>query len=153
MANLTKDQLERLRKKLLDRQRVLIGEVREKREQAAAEGNEGGVNAPVGDTGDESVMRMAADLDIQEAGRDMEELNEWLLHVNGLGLSPTEVRDRKYFQSIYFTMPDGLLIEIATAGPGFAADEDAAALGQALSLPDWLEERRGELEQDLRSLG
>lgn len=76
MANLTKTQLERLRKKLLDRQRVLIGEVREKREQAAAEGNEGGVNAPVGDTGDESVMRMAADLDIQEAGRDMEELND-----------------------------------------------------------------------------
>jgi DnaK suppressor protein len=76
MANLTKDQLERLRKKLLDRQRVLIGEVREKREQAAAEGNEGGVNATVGDTGDESVMRMAADLDIQEAGRDMEELND-----------------------------------------------------------------------------
>src|SRR4051812_5386062 len=76
MADLTKKQLEGLRKKLLDRQRVLVGEVREKREQAAAEGNEGGVNAPVGDTGDESVMRMAADLDIQEAGRDMEELND-----------------------------------------------------------------------------
>jgi RNA polymerase-binding protein DksA len=76
MANLTKQQLERLRKKLLERQRVLIGEVRDKREQAAAESSEGGVGGAVGDTGDESVTRMAADLDIQEAGRDMEELND-----------------------------------------------------------------------------
>jgi glyoxalase family protein len=85
--------------------------------------------------------------------RDMDELNAWLLHANGLGLSPTEVRDRKYFQSVYFRMPDGLLIEIATEGPGWTVDEDAATLGESLALPDWLEERRGELEQSLRPLG
>lgn len=75
MANLSRDQLEQLRKKLLDRQRTLISEVREKREQAAAEGNDE-LMGSVGDAGDESVVRMATDLDLQEAGRDVEELNE-----------------------------------------------------------------------------
>ncbi|MDB5863349.1 MAG: transcriptional regulator, TraR/DksA family [Betaproteobacteria bacterium] len=74
MANLTKSQLEKLKQKLLDRQRVLVGEVREKREQAATEGNEDAMGG-VGDAGDESVLRMNTDLEIQEAGRDMEELN------------------------------------------------------------------------------
>jgi RNA polymerase-binding protein DksA len=74
MANLTSDQLQQLRQKLLNRQRVLIAEVRAKREQAA-EGNEDAI-APVGDAGDESVLRMATDLDLQEAGRDVQELND-----------------------------------------------------------------------------
>lgn len=74
MANLTQKQIEQLRKKLIDRQRMLVSEVREKREQAAAEGNEDAIGV-VGDAGDESVLRMTTDLDIQEAGRDMEELN------------------------------------------------------------------------------
>lgn len=85
--------------------------------------------------------------------RDLDELNEWMLRINGLGLSATEVRDRKYFQSIYFRMPDGLLIEIATDGPGWTVDEEPGALGGSLSLPDWLEERREELEGSLRPLG
>ena len=75
MANLTDDQLGQLRQKLLDRQRVLVNEVRDKREQAAADGNEDAMGT-VGDAGDESVMRMITDLDIQEAGRDVEELND-----------------------------------------------------------------------------
>ena len=75
MADLTKDQLDQLRTKLIDRQRVLRDEVRDKREQAAAEGNEDAIGT-VGDAGDESVMRMITDLDIQEAGRDVEELND-----------------------------------------------------------------------------
>jgi DnaK suppressor protein len=74
MANLTDGQLEKLKNKLLDRQRVLVVEVKDKRDQAAAEGNEDAMGG-VGDAGDESVLRMNTDLDIQEAGRDMEELN------------------------------------------------------------------------------
>jgi DnaK suppressor protein len=74
MANLTDGQLEKLKNKLLDRQRVLVVEVKDKREQAAAEGNEDALGG-VGDAGDESVLRMNTDLDLQEAGRDMEELN------------------------------------------------------------------------------
>jgi DnaK suppressor protein len=75
MADLTQDQLQRLKQKLLDRQRVLVVEIKEKREQAASEGNEDAIG-PVGDAGDESVVRMATDLDLQEAGRDVQELND-----------------------------------------------------------------------------
>lgn len=74
MANLTKDQLEQIRTRLLARQRVLVGEVKEKREQAAAQAGDEAMGV-VGDAGDESVLRMNTDLDIQEAGRDAEELD------------------------------------------------------------------------------
>src|SRR5262249_12321939 len=69
-------------------------------------------------------------------------LGEWLERLVALGLRPTTVQDRKYFHSIYFRMPDGMLIEIATDPPGFTVDEPADALGQALSLPPWLEPER-----------
>jgi RNA polymerase-binding protein DksA len=74
MADLTKQQLAQLKKALLERQRILTGEVRAKREQTAAEASEDTMG--VADTGDESVLRMQADLDIQEAGRDLEELQQ-----------------------------------------------------------------------------
>jgi RNA polymerase-binding protein DksA len=74
MADLTKQQLGRLKNVLLERQRMLTSEVRAKREQAANDASEDTMG--VADTGDESVLRMQADLDLQEAGRDMEELQQ-----------------------------------------------------------------------------
>ena len=41
--------------------------------------------------------------------------------------------DRKYFHSIYFREPGGVLFEIATDHPGFAVDESAASLGTKLA--------------------
>ncbi|MBX5496260.1 MAG: VOC family protein, partial [Bryobacteraceae bacterium] len=61
----------------------------------------------------------------------------------------TPVIDRKYFHSIYFREPGGVLFEIATDPPGFAVDEPAEALGSRLQLPPWLEPRRAELEARL----
>ena len=58
-----------------------------------------------------------------------------------VGLRPTPIQDRKYFQSIYFRMPDGILVEIATDGPGFLVDEPQESIGESLSLPPWLEGR------------
>jgi glyoxalase family protein len=80
-------------------------------------------------------------------------LAAWLEHLGELGLRPTTVQDRKYFHSIYFRMPDGMLIEIATDPPGFAVDESPDALGQALSLPEWLEPERPTLERELTPIG
>src|SRR5918994_1692793 len=57
--------------------------------------------------------------------------------------------DRYYFRSIYFREPGGVLFEIATDGPGFVTDEDAEHLGERLSLPPFLEERREEIEAGL----
>ena len=75
MADLTNAQLKKLKAKLLERQRTLTEEVREKREQAASEGSDEPFGV-VGDAGDESVLRMITDLDITEAGRDVEELRD-----------------------------------------------------------------------------
>jgi glyoxalase family protein len=65
------------------------------------------------------------------------------------GLSVSDVRDRQYFHSIYFHEPGGALFEAATDGPGFAVDEDPAALGRVLKLPPWLEARRAAIEAGL----
>ncbi len=73
----------------------------------------------------------------------------WLERLLELGLRPTPVQDRKYFKSIYFRMPDGMLIEIATDGPGFLVDEPRETLGQGLALPDWLEPERPTIEREL----
>ncbi len=67
-------------------------------------------------------------------------------------LNPTPVLDRKYFTSIYFREPGGVLFEIATSGPGFTVDEPKDVLGEALKLPDQLEGRRSELEKLLAPL-
>lgn len=85
--------------------------------------------------------------------RDGEEQEAWRDHLMAMGLKVSEVKDRNYFRSIYFRAPDGLLLEIATDGPGFAVDEDAASLGSELKLPGWLEPRRGEIEGTLVPLG
>jgi glyoxalase family protein len=78
-----------------------------------------------------------------------EELAAWHERLGELGLRPTEILDRKYFRSIYFRMPDGILVEIATDAPGFLVDEPAETLGQGLSLPPWLEDERPTLEREL----
>ena len=73
----------------------------------------------------------------------------WHERLGEVGLRPTTVQDRKYFRSIYFRMPDGMLIEIATDEPGFLVDEPMETLGQGLSLPTWLEAERATLEREL----
>lgn len=68
------------------------------------------------------------------------------------GVQVTPVMDRTYFKSIYFQDPDGLILEIATDGPGFLVDEDQDTLGQSLALPAWLEKERAEIESSLVAL-
>jgi glyoxalase family protein len=81
-----------------------------------------------------------------------DELQSWLGRLDELGLRPTSVQDRKYFHSVYFRMPDGMLIEIATDTPGFLVDEPPDALGETLSLPPWLEPERATLERELQPI-
>ncbi|HET8633345.1 MAG TPA: VOC family protein [Gemmatimonadales bacterium] len=65
------------------------------------------------------------------------------------GLHPTGVLDRKYFQSVYFREPGGVLFELATLGPGFGVDESADQLGSHLTLPGALEPERATIEANL----
>lgn len=66
--------------------------------------------------------------------------------VDELGFKATEVKDRKYFRSIYFRIPGGVLFEVATVPPGFTVDESEGTLGQHLQLPAWEEENRERIE-------
>ncbi len=68
----------------------------------------------------------------------------------GYRVSP--VMDRVYFKSIYTSDPDGHIVELATAGPGFLVDEDDETLGTKLMLPPWLEADRGRIERALKPL-
>jgi len=81
-----------------------------------------------------------------------EQQAEWRDHLLSLGLEVSPVMDRDYFRSIYFRAPDGLLLEIATDGPGFLVDEPRATLGTELRLPAWLAERREAIEASLAPL-
>ncbi|HUK13704.1 MAG TPA: ring-cleaving dioxygenase [Thermoanaerobaculaceae bacterium] len=76
----------------------------------------------------------------------------WRGRLAGAGLDVTPVIDRKYFRSVYFREPGGVLFEIATDPPGFAVDEPADELGSHLMLPAWLEPARARVEHALPPL-
>ena len=66
--------------------------------------------------------------------------------VSSAGLDPTPVIDRRYFHSVYFREPGGVLYELATTTPGFAIDEPLERLGERLMLPPHYEMRREQIE-------
>ena len=82
----------------------------------------------------------------------MEDHEAWRNRVIQGGGDPTPVIDRFYFRSIYFREPSGVLFEIATIGPGFAADEPKEHLGEKLSLPPAFEYLRAQVEANLTPL-
>jgi glyoxalase family protein len=77
---------------------------------------------------------------------------EWRETLVRAGLRVSPVMNRVYFKSIYTSDPDGHIVELATLGPGFTADEPLAALGTSLQLPPWLEEVRARITPTLRPL-
>ena len=81
-----------------------------------------------------------------------EDHETWGERVRDLGLHPTPVIDRFYFRSIYFREPGGVLVEIATLGPGFTSDEPLLSLGEHLSLPPDFEHLRDRIEPVLTPL-
>jgi glyoxalase family protein len=80
---------------------------------------------------------------------DDESQRAWRQHLLEKHLNLTPVIDRRYFQSVYFREPGGVLFELATDPPGFAIDEPAESLGESLKLPSWLEPQRKEIEEVL----
>ena len=87
---------------------------------------------------------------ISDARRNSCALREELI---AAGCQVTEVLDRRYFKSIYFREPGGVLFEVATMAPGFTVDEDVSALGRELKLPPWEEQHRPEIESSLVGRG
>ncbi|MBI1806584.1 MAG: VOC family protein [Ignavibacteria bacterium] len=60
--------------------------------------------------------------------------------------------NRKYFTSIYFEDPDGLILEIATRLPGWTVDEDASELGSKMISPPIELTRFGRKEEEIARL-
>jgi glyoxalase family protein len=81
--------------------------------------------------------------------RDDEEQRGWRSRLVDQGLQVTPIIDRRYFRSIYFREPGGVLFEIATEPPGFTVDEPEPELGSRLQLPPWLEPSRARIEAGL----
>jgi glyoxalase family protein len=80
------------------------------------------------------------------------EYDAWAERLRAMRIPNSGKVDRYYFKSLYFREPNGILFEIASDGPGFAADEPLESLGERLALPPFLEPRRAEIEAGLRPL-
>ncbi|MBG9543704.1 ring-cleaving dioxygenase [Cytobacillus firmus] len=74
---------------------------------------------------------------------------EWLEYVRSNGYGVTPVRDRNYFNAIYFREHGEILFEIATDPPGFAHDESPGKMGEMLMLPEQYENMRNGIERKL----
>jgi glyoxalase family protein len=113
-----------------------------------------GGQVSVRDASDEPRVRLGAGSVHHIAFRTSgaEEQRQWGDHLRRTGANPTSVQDRDYFTSIYFREPGGVLLELATDGPGFTRDEPAEELGSALHLPAWLAQHRARIEEVLPPL-
>ncbi|WP_276274143.1 VOC family protein [Haloarcula litorea] len=79
-------------------------------------------------------------------------LEKWREYLFDAGLEPTRIKDRRYFKSLYFRGPGGILFEIATEGPGFTIDADRSELGANLQLPPRYEPDREMITRQLPEL-
>jgi glyoxalase family protein len=75
-------------------------------------------------------------------------------YIEGLGYTDiSEVKDRKYFLSVYVRTPGGALFEAArSTDESFTVDESVADFGKAIQLPPWFEDRRQELLSGLEPI-
>ncbi|KZZ84701.1 ring-cleaving dioxygenase [Bacillus sp. SJS] len=80
---------------------------------------------------------------------DDEDQLEWQKYVGEHGYGVTPVKDRNYFNAVYFREHGEILFEIATDPPGFAHDESHETMGQTLMLPSQYEEARDRIERAL----
>jgi len=103
----------------------------------------GGAKSPRGSGGAGTIHHIAFRVADDAAELDMQE------RLMKAGYHVSDVRDRDYFRSIYYRERGGILFEIATDVPGFAADEPAESLGTALKLPKQFQHARAEIEAAL----
>ena len=103
-------------------------------------------NVPGGEIGPGTIHHVAF------RTREEADLSEWQDCLKSANIEVTNIRDRKYFHSIYLDEPGGVLIEIATDSPGFMVDETLPELGSHLQLPLRLEPGRDAIVQNLPGL-
>ena len=81
--------------------------------------------------------------------KDHEAISKWLEKYERYGIGNSGLVDRFYFEALYARIGH-ILIEVSTDGPGFMGDEPYETLGESLSLPPFLEEKRDYIESEVR---
>ena len=84
--------------------------------------------------------------------KDGEDLRYWANKIQEYGYEILFMKDRFYFESLYFKEENGIMFELATDGPGFTADASVESLGTKLDLPPFLEPQREEIERHLKPI-
>lgn len=138
----------------------------EKRRDYASPDGEGQVHVySMGEGGPSAELHVAVQPDLpvahQGAGAvhhvafrvpDVPVIGKWAQRLKDFRVPSSGEVERYYFRSLYFREPGGNLFEIATDTPGFAVDEPFETMGEALSLPPFLEARRAQIEAGLKPL-
>jgi glyoxalase family protein len=81
--------------------------------------------------------------------------DELKFQIEGAGYTDiSELKDRKYFKSVYVRTPGGALFELAVthAEGGWTCDESPKELGSKFQLPEQFEHRRDELLRQLEPI-
>lgn len=84
--------------------------------------------------------------------KDEAELQEWIEWIKANRMASSGFVDRHFFKSLYIRTRQGILIELATDGPGFDINEPMESLGETLSLPPFLEAKRDWIESQIKPL-
>lgn len=66
---------------------------------------------------------------------DIQTLETYEQKLEQAGYETSGIKNRHYFHSLYVREPGGLLIELATEGPGMLVDENIETLGKSLKIP------------------
>ncbi|WP_299089971.1 ring-cleaving dioxygenase [uncultured Metabacillus sp.] len=83
---------------------------------------------------------------------DRKVLEEWIKRMESFGFNTSGYVNRHFFESLYARVAPQILFEFATDGPGFMGDEPYETLGEKLSLPPFLEEKRDQIERLVRPI-
>ena len=84
---------------------------------------------------------------------DRNEVDEVHAALEASNASATNTHDRKYFHSLYVREPGGVLIELATDGPGMIVDEAPESLGETLFFPPGLADAEADMTARLPQFG
>lgn len=79
---------------------------------------------------------------------DLEAIRQKIDQLSG---SNSGIIDRYFFKSLYYRH-NKIMYEFATEAPGFIIDTPIENLGETLTLPDFLEDRRAEIENNLEEI-
>lgn len=81
-----------------------------------------------------------------------EDMTYFIETLKANGYDKLELKNRKYFEALYFREPGGILIELSTLLPGMMHDEDEDSLGKHMLIPPHFVNQAEDIIKDLMPL-